>query len=75
MWFGMDPLWKDEDLVYGASIVRVFLMTFYGVVMSDHELKQKLREIIEDKGRKEERDGRITGPSDIDDFNRGSKVP
>ena len=48
----MDPL-KDEDVIYGTSTIRRYLKKFHGVMISDHELNQKLIEIIEDEIREE----------------------
>jgi len=48
----MDPL-KDDDVIYGTSTFRRYLLKFHRVVISDHELNERLNEVIKEETEEE----------------------
>ena len=44
----MEPF-KDEDVIYGTSTFRRYLKKFHGLVVSDHELNERLEEVLKEE--------------------------
>lgn len=55
---------KDEDVIYGTSTFRRYLVKFHGVVISDHELNKRLDEVIKEEIEEKEEKHGISGRSD-----------
>jgi hypothetical protein len=45
---------KDEDVVYGTRTFSRYLVKFHGVVISDHELNERLNEVMKEEIEDEE---------------------
>jgi hypothetical protein len=56
----MGPL-KEDDVIYGTSTIRRYLLKFHRVVISDPELNERLNEVVKGEIEEEEVDHGVSG--------------